>query len=391
MHPNTLKHHIKIFKNSIEPKILSVFEGKQKELWKAKLNILLPKNNLGYKDEKEFLNEKNLTKEDIIKNSIKYIDANIDNDDLESLTDMFLIFSINTKIRVIDNTPIYIEVINSLSYIKRIQEILNKFPKYDSDYLGTRHRQSSNKKLLKTQLNSIKDRIEGRFFKLTNESEIKKVQSQINIIELALTEKYKNLPSWLNHWEIYIGLKSKLVPLNDIQIETIQQLNSFFNGLKTSKEELLKSVCIFLRANTNISNDETKYHQELAKNIMDILLFYFKDTIKEVNKDKKRTFTYSKNSIKKEHLIKTNLDELPIYTSKNQNTNDHYMELVMESYKGIMGLPTIFDNDDSNVEEISDYTATKNLIKYFKTFGLTNKEYKTFRFISKYIQKNQIN
>jgi len=376
-------NHIEIFQNSILPKFLSNFQGKQKLLWQSFINKNLPKQTLNYSSEEEYLKDKNITKKNIIINSIKFIDENIFPNNLEYLANQFDIFSKNCKIKIIYynfiELPIYTEIIDSLEYIQRINELLKSFPKYYSDYLGTKFRQSSYKTLLKTQLTMLKNRLNGNFFNLTNNDEIEKTKKQMRFIELALTEKFKNIPHWFNFAEIYLGLDNKFLNMTAIEIQAIKQLNTFFNGIKTSKEELLKSVSIFLKIQSKIQDTDLENHKLFAENIMNILRLYFDSTIHLIQKERnnKREFTYSKANITKDFTIKTYINETPIYIYNNQNTNDHFMQLFIESLNGIAGLSNIFQEDKPTLEEINEFTFKKNILLYYKELGLTSQEIKS--------------
>lgn len=167
----------------------------------------MPTRSLNYTSEDEYIEQNNLTKKDIVENSIKYILNEINENDLEYLTDQLLIFSNNCKIKIINEDKeaiaVYFEIIDSLAYIQKTKDIIKYYPKYDGDHLGTKHRQSNYKSLLKTQLKILKNRIDGRFFTIINEEEIKKTKMQIKFIEYSLKDKYKNFPSWFNFLEIY--------------------------------------------------------------------------------------------------------------------------------------------------------------------------------------------
>lgn len=394
-------NQIKILQNSIIPKFTSSFQGKQKLQWESGINKLLPKKALGFSNDQEYLDKNNLTKNDIVKNSIKYILNDLELDDLEYLTTQFLICSNNCKIKIIQNEqktiPVYIEIIDSLAYIKNIQKLIDNYPKHEGDHLGTKNSSSSPSTLLKVQLKMLKNRINGNFFNLSNDAEIQKTQKQISFIELALQDKYKNLPSWFNFLEIYIGFDNKLLDLNDIEKKSFTQLNSFFNGIKTSKEELLKSVGIFLRVQSKVKNEDKKDHKLLADNITNILRFYFKETIDEIHKKRKkvntkskREFKYTPASVKKEFLIKTYINETTIYANKNSNTNDHLFELFMESLNGIMGIENIFDQTKPKEDEISNFTALKNTLVFLKEFNFTKQEIKTIFYILQLQEKNKL-
>lgn len=149
--------------NSIVPKFLSHFEAKHKKIWQSKFNIILPKNNLNYKNENDYLGNNNLKKDDVIINSILQSLPNIEKKDLDYLVEQFSIFSLNNKIKIltIENKliPVYFEIIETLNYITRINELLSIYPKSYGNHYGTKYRSSSYNNLLETQLNILENRL----------------------------------------------------------------------------------------------------------------------------------------------------------------------------------------------------------------------------------------
>ena len=183
--------------NGIISKFLSHFKAKHKKIWQSKFNIILPKNNLNYKNENDYLGSNNLKKDDAIINGILQCLPNIEKKDLDYLIEQFSIFSLNNKIKIltIENKliPVYIEIIEALNYILKIDELLSKYPKNYGNHHGTKYRSSSNKNLLETQINILENRLNGAFFTLENENEIKKTQIQIKFMKYSLKEEFKAL------------------------------------------------------------------------------------------------------------------------------------------------------------------------------------------------------
>ena len=73
--------------------------------------------------------------------------------------------------------------------------------------------------------------------------------------------------------QIYIGFDNKFLNNSESDIQMLNQLVYFFNGIKTSKEELLKSVTIFL--NEKIANKNNNLYKNYADTIMDIIRYFF--------------------------------------------------------------------------------------------------------------------
>jgi hypothetical protein len=374
-----------IFLKNILPKFLSSFEDKYKQKWQNTINEILPNTHLNFKSENDFLILHNITKENVVENSIKYVLTDINNEDLLYLTQLFSIYIKNNKIRIIKdiNIPIYLAIIEILEYINKIKNTLNTYPKYYGNHLGTKYRSSSYKKLLEAQIKMLKDRLDGRFFNLENDDEIKKTKSHIKFIELSLTEEYKNFPEWLNFANIIIGLNNKILENTKLDIEMLNQLLFFFNGIKTSKEELLKSVTIFL--NDKLARKDNNFYKIYADNIMDITRYFFNDDIIEIEKSKnKKTFSYNKNHIEKSYHIKTYLNDTPIYMYSNKTKNDAFNELFNIAIDSMTGLKNIFDIDNSKKEALSEEKQLENFTIIIQDmFNLTNEEIKIFMHLSK--------
>lgn len=378
-----------MIENVIIPKFLNYFEVKHKKIWQSKFNIILPKNNLNYKNENDYLKTNNLKKDDVITNSILQSLPNIEKKDLDYLVEQFSIFSLNNKIKIltIENKliPVYIEIIEALNYIHKIDELLNKYPKSYGNYHGTKYRSSSYNNLLETQLNILENRLNGKFFILENEDEIKKTQKQIKFMKYSLNEKFKNLPQFLNFTNIYLGFDNNLFKMTDIEIKAFTQLSSFFNGIKTSKEEILNSVMIYTKIQSKIKDEDSQVHKKLSESIINILRFFFQKTIKEIEKTKKKkTIIYNEENILKDFCIKTYLDELPIYTYIYKNTNNFFLELIEIGINSILGLKTIFDTDEEK-EPISKIQLARNIINLRKELNYTRKE---FELLLSFIEKS---
>lgn len=203
------KYQLYISKDGVFPKFINSFEGKHKELWSKTFDRLLPKNNLGFNNENDYLKDNKITKNDVIINSIMYCLPDIKKEDVNYLLSYFLVFSKKNKIKVLtidkELIPVYFEIINTLDYIKKIQEIINKYPKNNGNHHGTKHRSSSYKKLLETQSNILENRLNGLFFPVENEDEKEKLRIQIKFIKYSLIDEYKNLPEWMNFIYTYVG------------------------------------------------------------------------------------------------------------------------------------------------------------------------------------------
>lgn len=365
---------------NIVTKFLSFFEKKHKRLWEDFFNKNLPQHNISFKSEEDYLLKNNITKKQVIKNSIIYVYPTLDKYDLDCLISYFEMHTINNKIRVLEKSKaIYLEIVEALTYIKQIKDVLLKYPKQDGNHHGTRHRQSSFKNIVKTQLNDLESRLNNPFFHLTNEDEIKKTKLQINFIKKLKEDEFKDLPEWLNYVRINIGFENKLLKSSKIDIEAFYQLSNFFNGIKSSYEELLKSVTIILREKSNIKIDDKQKHKELADNILNITKYFFYNEIKEIESNKtKRTFTYKDINITKIYITKTFLYDIPIYSYLNNNENP-LNKLFTIGFNSMIGIKSSVDKASPTIDEISNIQILRNLSLARKEFKLTKNE---FRYIS---------
>ncbi len=390
------QYQLDLVNNSFLPKFLSTFNGNHKKLWKNFLNKTLPKHNLGFKNEEEYLKEYNLSKEQIIENSIKAVVKDLDKDDLESFKSWFILFSVNNKVKIYtkDNKPraVYVEIIEALLYIEQMQSIITKYPKRNGNHHGTRHRQSSLKSLTNTQVNILKYRLDNPFFPLTNEDEIRKTEFQIKFIEYSKEDKYKNFPEWLNYVKTHIGFDNLILETDAVELDALNQLTNFFNGIRTSTEELIKSITIVLREKSNINNEEEKLHEQLSDDIFNITKYFFYEEIKKFESKKtKKTFVYKTEHIIKEFHVKTFLYDAPIYTYVTQNTKDALSELIEIGFDSVFGIKNIFEEDKPDIEKISEFTMAKNLLKALKKMNITKEEVKALIHITNISIDLQIN
>ena len=118
----------------IAQKVQSFIDNQDiKSKWSSTFNVYLPKKYLGYANDDEYLQANELTKNDVISNSITHVFKDIPQEDLEFLIQEFTVFTYYNKIQVIhflDNTslPMYYEIVNALYYIQSIEKLLAKYP-----------------------------------------------------------------------------------------------------------------------------------------------------------------------------------------------------------------------------------------------------------------------
>lgn len=380
----------------IKDKIISRVQNPDvKNRWKYFLSSKIPTSSLDYKNEIEYLKETNQTKEQIIKNSIFQIENDLSKDDLKFLIDKFSTFTLKNNIKILnkeDNSiPIYLEIINSLSYISKIKNMIKKYPKYYSNLYGTKYRSSSLKNVVQTQINNLKERLENPFFPLENEEEKIKVESQIKFLKMSLEKEYKFLPEVFNHYKTNLGLDFKDNGLADNEQKAISQLLTFFNGIKTSKEEYVKSVMIFLREQTSMKNENIKDCVLFAEQIKDIAYFYFQDVFIESEETKSKRFnqlTYTYKYPPKEYHIKTIINDTPIYTyTNNQNTN-YLLDMFNILELHMSGTQNPFEHDLPKKDEISDFQKVKNILKKLHKMGISKHDLRVIAFSQQLEQPN---
>ena len=371
---------LEFLENVIFPKFFNTFNMKYRKIWQSNIYNLLARNNLNFDNEENYLKSDNSKKNCAIVNSILYCLPNLGKIDLDYLVEQFLIFTINNKIKIIciENklVPVYIEIIEILNYSFRIDELLKKYPRNFGNHYGTKYRSSSYRNLLDIQLKILRDRLNSTFFTIENEYEIEKTQIQINFIEKCETEDYRNLPEILNYVNIYLGFDNKLFRLTEIQKKSFNQLCNFFNGIKTSKEEILNSLAIYMRIKSNVKNEDIFNHKELSESIINILIFFFQDKIKEIKTNKKRSFNYSHENIKKDYQIKTYIDDIPIYTHNFNNLKDFIVQMFNVGIESIFRLKTILDENTNDVKESSNFQILRNIIILRNEYNLSKKEFK---------------
>ncbi|RXJ98274.1 hypothetical protein CRV02_13575 [Arcobacter sp. CECT 8989] len=368
------------------------FKNNHKKLWKNFFDTNLKKHYILYKNENAYLKKFNLDKEQVIRNSIESFYPNLDDYYISCLIEYFELFTINNKIRILKKDdleiPIYLEVIEALTYIRKIDSIIEKSPKRDGNHHGTRHRQSSIKNLINTQLNILRNRLDNPFFSISNEDEISKTKFQIKFIEASLKDKYKNLPEWLNFIKINVGFDNSLLEFTNNEIEAFNQLTYFFNGIKTSNEELIKSVTIILKEKSNIKSSQKEYHKKLVESIYNLTYFFFEKDIQSFElKNKKRTFSYKEKNITRQTQIKTFLYDTPIYTYKNKTSKDALEELFEIGLDSIFGIQTMLEEDKEVTKEISEFKELKNFLRFLKKLGIKKDDLKQ---LSKLLETQQI-
>ena len=353
-----------------------------KKRWLTYSNSLLPKNNLGYSSQEDYLKTTMLEEKDIVENTILHIFPDMPKLDIKYLTKEFMIFTKKAHILIFHlkgkDLPIYREIYHSLIYIKNIKETIRKNNKVrSSSHLGIKH-SSKWKALIKSELNTLKYRLNHPYFPITNEEEIEKTKLQISYLEKAIDADYKIIVDLFHFANIQFGLDYPLLKQSKKDQIYIGQLLNLLNGFRTSNEEFITSVMIFLRLQSNITNKND--YQNLSKSILNIVIQFFTDIyLKNSKKRAKRTnhFTYNFYHVDQQIRIKTFIDNIPIYGYSQSNYFNFISEIYNLSLKSFQGEHNILEQDLPIKNESSEFTTLKNLAKIKQDFNLTKREIKS--------------
>lgn len=391
--PKDYIEHIQLFLK----KITDTIQNKNIKIkWKTYESYLFSQSSLGYKSDEDYLTINAINKSQIIENSIKFVLADIKQDDLAFLVEKFEVFTHYNKIRIkhslATTISVYEEICLILNYIQSIQKLVQKYPPYFANYLGSRYRASSMDSLIQTQINNLKDRLNHRFFSLENQEEIDKTKMQIRFLELTLVEETKFFPELFNFTRTIIGLDATSLGISAFDQKVIYQILSFLNGSKTQKEEYVKSVMIFLRIQSNIPNDTSNQELKLlSESILEISRYFFYDVFNEAKNNKtirQNQLTYnSKYPLKAFHL-KTIIDDTMIYTYTHKNSYNFIGKLIAIVFKSMLGEKNVLEPLLPEAETISDFQKLKNMLKFFKEINVTKKDIKVLAYCLKHLPTN---
>jgi len=369
-----------ILLKQIYPKITSLITNQEnKNKFENFVNRFSPYNSLGHPSEESFLLTYQLTTDKIVENSILYNFQELQSYELRGLKKAFLSLCQKSKIGVITETqiPVYIELIDCLSYIKSIQNLLLQYPKHDSDHKGTAHRSSSLKKLITSQIKTLEGRLDHTYFPITSTKEIEKIKVQLRFLKKTLEKEYSNLPEYFNYVKVQYGLDSALVDMSEDEQQIFDQLLNFYNGIKSSIEELLRSVMIELNFKFSTSAIDPN---KKAEAINEVIRYLFHDELRCLQKQKNKAI-FSKNDVSKAYKIKTILHDIPIFTFDHGGGQDFLSEFMTVGISAIMGIKNLFEPDKPEFENISNIEFLRNIIIWKNALGLTKEERKVFFYL----------
>lgn len=400
--PCKYKYYVECLEHIFKHTFASVQNESIKQKWENTYNYLFPKNSLGYKSDEEYLIDNNLTKEEVITNSICHVLKEVDQKDLTWLMEKFTILTTYNKIKIAHyetaSLPIYPEIIFALNYVQSIKKLLKKYPKNFANHLGSRYSASSFKNLVTTQINKLKERLNNPFFPLENQEEIDKTKLQIRFLEVSLQDDFKFFPELFSYARSLIGLDASVLGMSSFEQKVMAQILSLLNGAKTQPEEYVKSVMIYLRALSKIPNDVSNQElKSLADSILAIARYFFLDVFKEAEKDNEtrlNQLTYTKKYPLKTYHIKTIIDDIEIYTYTHKNSFDFLKDIQKAYFQDLFGIKNVFDPSLPNEEEITEFQQFKNMLRRLKEFHMTKKDiralFKVVEFITITSEQNKL-
>ncbi len=369
----TLEQATKQLQNSIVPKIIQLISDQQhKEKFDKIMNFLLPKETLDYPDQQTYLDEKRLLPFDIALMSVNYCMPDLEEKKKKRLAAYFvpLVTSFGLRVDKSTHQTIYKEVVLILEYIKKINALLDSFPKHWNNYQGTKFRSSSEKNLIKAQLTSLKNRLDHPCFPVTCKEEIEKTKLLINFIEMLSKPKKRHIPEWIAFVDNFFSIKTlHRFGLTEVEVLVLKQSSNFFNGIRTKKHEIIKSVGIYIQKQIQISLKQLTIEEKrtYAEAIQDILEYFFKKSYPDELNRKGMYFT-SKN-FDKDPTLKTFLDDTQIFryqTSPQQV--DSISRCVIEFMEDMA------ETDHDTPKEFSRYKLLKNLLTELKGFNFTKND-----------------
>ena len=371
--------YLHIIEHQIIPKIVnSITNPEKQQNWQNYFDRLLPHKHLNYSSEETYLTSHDISKMDVVQNSINQIFPDMDSTETLDLAKSFIPLLSKSKIQVLQSNglAIYHEVIQSMEYIRTIQALIQRYKKPNSDYRGTAHRNSSSKKIVQAQINMLDNRLNGAHFRLQCKDEIEQTEMMLKILKFSLKDEYKNIIEFLNLSKNFFGLDMRYFDLNPNQKLAVEQALDFHNGVRSSSDELVRSVMIFMG---ELFEKNDLAPKEKAEHFLNISRFFFFNEFKEAEKGKNR-LALTKKHIDRPYRVKTILHEVPIFAYLHKGTNDFFTELLEIGINGMLGIQDVFEPDKPTIDEISEFTMTRNIINVRKEFGLTKKELRVLLF-----------
>ena len=363
---------------------------KKKQAWENYTDYILPKKSLGYASEEAFLKDKKLTKIQIIKNSILQIYPEMSNDRLNDLSQWFTILVKKHLIRVTkkNQIAIYSEIIFILNYIENIKTLINKYPRNWSNHYGTKFRSSSEKNLVDTQINYLQECLNNPFFPVIDKKERKKIEIQINFLKEAIKPENEGFSEIFSRCDHKVGIDHKLMKFSKSEQKIIKQIISFFNGIRSKKEELVKSTKILMRAISNIyeENDYDILIDSIENIVYDFFDYIYKES-KEKSESKDKTtrnesaykqLIFTKKQLSNDFHVKTIIDDVEIFTYTYTNTFNYDKSMNFTGIKSIFGIQNMLEPDLPTIENTTTIHMLRSAIDYRKNMRFSKKELRYF-------------
>lgn len=370
------KQIIELF-NNLSKKILSNIKDNEK---RHSLENVIKQNitekTMHFESLNALFKKYNTSKNKIINDSILIGYPDIDKDLISKLKEEFRILVKKKKIKInlkLD-IPIFSEIINIMSYSKKINDLLKEYPLKKSTHNGTKSTSTSLKDMINTQLSALQDKLNNPYFKITDNFEIKKTEHQIRVLRKSLEENFKDLPEIINTANNIYGTDYKNEESTEVENVSFRELTQLFNGTITSELEILYSFTIFVCETIGIY--DKKFSKKQADSIYNITYTLFREKIDSLNLEGKRAvFTYTTDKIGKDYIQKTIINNTPIFVYKKKSEQINAKNKLFEiGFKSLFGIRHDYDKRLPLESEISELTQLKNLIRNLKDMNLVPRE-----------------
>jgi len=368
---------IHVLFDRVLPKLLNFISSEEKrDYWQKFINGGNPYKKINDPIKKSLLLSSEISGERVIENSILLVFDRLKKYELQGLVQAFSLLCKDEKTVFTANTnvPIYPVVIECMSYIKSIQSLLTKYPKHTSEHHGTAHRGSSFKKIVETQISSLEARLEHSYFPINSEDEIKKTEIQLRFLKMTLNPEHSNLPEYFNYAKIQYGIDSEIFDLSDQEQMIFEQLLNFCNGVKSSPQELLKSVMIVL--NMKFKKSLIDPVEKVAA-IREIVRYIFHDELLKIQQKRNHEIFYQ-DDVFKPYKIKTILHDIPVYVIDHSKGKNFLQEFMTIGLNAIFGIRNLFDPDAPTLEEADEMYIARNFFSFVRRFEFSREERRVF-------------
>lgn len=367
------EEEIHILRNQIFPKLFGFINESKRSVWEKLIGSFYPNHSY---QKKTLLSVTPQLINQAIKNSILVLYNQVDDNEIDTIVDQFTRLYSNELIILDDKTNVYLcpAVIECFSYINSIKNIFILYPFVNSEHRGTAHRGSSQRKIIQNQIDYLKERLDHHYFSLLAEDEIKKTELQIRFLTMSLDNDHSNLPEYFNYVKINFGLDSGIANFTEHEQKVFDQLLNFYNGLKSSEQELLKSVMTFI--NYKFNNSELDAVSK-ANLIREIIRYIFPVEFNKIQRKQNKKIFYS-DDVSKAFKIKTIFHDVPIFVVDNNKGKDFLEEFMTIGINAIVGVKSLFDSEAPSLEDAPMFHQLRNFIIFMTMMGFDKVERKIF-------------